>query len=865
MPEDDPPVASDSGGRKGGKRGKNGKKGGKASGACFKCGGEGHMARNCPEAQDGERADRNQTSETKGNKKGGKKGQKGARKGKKGGDAPPAAADSDDDDEDTADSRGVGANLPRAPKREAAPRRVAPSGEHTELAQGAIEALTSGAYECLICFSGIKTRQATWSCGKCYKIFHLSCTKQWGRSGTGGFRCPQCSEEHKHAPRQYLCFCGKVRDPQDDGYSTPHSCGDTCNKSRGVGCRHPCKEQCHPGPCPPCSEKAPLKSCHCGTEKYQLRCGEADPGRSCGKRCDKPLNCGQHTCALPCHLGECTPCEERYPQRCQCGKVVEEERLCDGAEITIVDGVAATFRCFDKCGKMKDCGKHKCTLGCHSGECPPCALTPELVDTCCCGKMPMSILTKKVRTSCTDTIPCCQAQCGKNESCEKHGCQLKCHEGECGPCKAQVTVQCGCKSSTLRVVCHKVPKEEDGPRATTEDDGDRPKVVWPPKCTRRCGAAKTCGRHKCNDVCCKSTTHQCTDLCRRKLDCGNHNCEERCHVGACAPCRHIVVEELACYCGAETLDPPQPCGTEPPACDRRCSRVPACGHDPAFHKCHHGDCPLCATRMEKRCAGDHSTVVVPCHVQNPTCPSECGKTLACKRHVCRKKCHAGTCPVKTEGTASCGGTCLEKLPCEHPCQKTCHEAKAGHTQQCTMKVKIKCTCGRKVEETLCHKFYAQMKALSGKKGGMGMITPTVPCDDSCKHEVRLDSMREALGIDKGRDSQTAFQQVGSLTPLTSWVFSHEAAIMMQKSPAHVKVVERSFQDLINGYTNTLMLPPMNDEKRRIVHELGAHYFINVISLDKENKSCQLTRTPHTKRPVPLLSEWMADPLELAQV
>lgn len=37
-------------------------------------------------------------------------------------------------------------------------------------------------------------------------------------------------------------------------------------------------------------------------------------------------------------------------------------------------------------------------------------------------------------------------------------------------------------------------------------------------------------------------------------------------------------DELACNCGATVLYPPIPCGTQPPECDKPCSRTHACSH-----------------------------------------------------------------------------------------------------------------------------------------------------------------------------------------------------------------------------------------------------------------------------------------------
>eukprot|EP01064_Diplonema_japonicum_P037926 TRINITY_DN9035_c0_g1_i1.p1 TRINITY_DN9035_c0_g1~~TRINITY_DN9035_c0_g1_i1.p1 ORF type:complete len:1055 (+),score=231.61 TRINITY_DN9035_c0_g1_i1:86-3166(+) len=861
------PVISESsgkGGKKGkggksGKGGKGGKKGGKSKGECFKCGGTGHMAKDCSEAERKPREDRGGKGR-KNNKECFKCGKEGHI--------------SRDCREDASGSEDEAAPAPRNLRKQQQTRAPArerhvevDTSQHTELAAESINGLVSGNYECLICFSGIRSREPTWSCKKCFKIFHLTCTKKWGRSGAGGFRCPQCSEVYPSVPNKYLCFCGKVREPVDDGYSTPHSCGDPCNKTRGVNCPHKCSELCHPGPCPPCGEKGPLKTCHCGNTEYTLQCGEDDPGKSCGETCNKLLNCGKHRCTEVCHSGACSPCGVSNVQACYCGGK-KENKPCEGQEEVLIDGIPRTFSCFEKCTKLRDCGKHNCGKECHYGECLPCELSPEDVTTCPCGKKSLFLLTKNKRTECTDTVATCTSQCGKRETCEAHACQSKCHEGPCPPCKAQVSVQCRCKATSVRMQCSVVTGLVNGNKKESQK--------WPPHCSRRCGAMKSCGRHKCSEVCCGTAkghpgaNHYCMEVCRRKLDCGRHNCEERCHPGACAPCRHIVVDEMKCRCGAEVLEPPQPCGTEPPRCAKKCSLGRECGHDTVPHECHYGDCPLCTERTEKECAGGHVKVVVPCHVQAPTCPATCEKMLVCGLHKCKKRCHAGACPVQkkkknddSEEVVSCGGQCGEKLPCDHPCTLDCHPTGTLHSKTCKAKVPVKCTCGRINSTMPCNKYYAEMRSMAGKKGGIGMMKPTLPCDDECDRVSRLDGMREAFGIDKARDPQLAFND--NLTPLTSVVYTHNLWLAQQQHPSFIRSVERTFHDYIVSVNQKHMMQPMNEEKRRLVIELGYYYNITVVMVDREpNRTCELSKNPNTLTPKPLLSEWEKDPLEMAQ-
>ena len=855
IPADNKPPRKGTGGKRSSGKGK-GKGKGKGyaaqSGACFKCGEEGHLARDCTSAGTSEGGKSREGGKGKG-RKGGKKG-----KGKGKGNRPPKATpekDCSDEDDDTLATSTSMVDVPDV-KRE-----PCDTSGHTELATDSIHCLTTGNYECIICVSAIRSAQPTWSCRKCFKIIHLSCTKEWARSGLEGFRCPQCSEEYPSAPKAYFCFCGKAKNPVDDGFSTPHSCGTTCGKQRGVGCPHKCPELCHPGPCPPCTELGVQTSCHCGKEVFRLRCGELDAGRSCGHPCSSTLNCGVHECKERCHSGECQPCGERFMQGCYCGAKLGD-RPCDGRMGVEISGVKRTYSCHQKCSKFRDCGKHMCERECHLGACATCELAPEKVDSCPCGKLPLTSLLKgSQRSSCTDPIPVCKSQCGKTESCEKHPCQKKCHEGDCGICRSQITVKCRCQATQPRIQCSTANRLRNGEIV----DGQK----WPPTCSRRCNATKTCGKHKCNSVCCATakggagTSHTCTEICKRKLACDTHHCEERCHPGACQPCRHMVLEDMICTCGFTILEPPQPCGTQLPQCPKPCTLIRDCGHESVPHECHFGDCPLCAERVEKKCAGDHVVLLVPCH-SNPTCNQECGKLLPCGRHKCSKKCHFNNCPSTSE--TSCGAVCNEPLACGHNCQSKCHDSKVGHSEICKTKVEVVCNCGRKTGHMLCHKYYKEMRAKAGPRGGLGLTKPTLACDDNCRHASRLDGMREALGIDKNQTSEQAFKGVGALTTLTEIVYSVPLWLAAQHHMSHVRFIEKTFQELLLQGTNTKMMPAMNEEKRRIVHQYGSYYNIQVQSVDQEpNRTCELTRNPTSAVPATLLSEWQEDSLQMAQV
>ena len=98
-----------------------------------------------------------------------------------------------------------------------------------------------------------------------------------------------------------------------------------------------------------------MAKCHCGTSApSSRRC--FDKAWSCGKPCKKILNCGQHTCPLPCHPGGCQPCQKTSVQWCQCRR---QQKQCQCA--------MPQWKCEERCNKKLKCGHHVCDLICHKG------------------------------------------------------------------------------------------------------------------------------------------------------------------------------------------------------------------------------------------------------------------------------------------------------------------------------------------------------------------------------------------------------------------------------------------------------------------------------------------------------------------
>lgn len=558
-----------------------------------------------------------------------------------------------------------------------------------DLAEILQEKLTSGKIECAICYNNIRPDASIWNCKRCHGPFHLRCIKQWVENNPinkqeekkqGGqlkfymWTCPKCNYCYSEEMPVYKCYCGKVQNPEHDSYSTPHSCGDICGKLRGASCVHPCNLQCHPGPCPPCNLLGKTKTCYCGKKRVQVKCSEPDTGIVCGDVCEKTLGCKKHKCSLDCHEGPCPPCKETQLRTCFCGK--EERALKCGIEV---------FSCEKICGKPLNCGNHKCVDICHDGPCKTCPYTPDKLKTCPCkNQLPLSALGAGNRKSCLDPIPSCGLPCGKKLPCG-HMCKSLCHVGDCPDCKELVEQQCRCEKSKRKIECCLATHGTEEDRIFT--------------CERVCKKMKSCGVHKCNTTCCNAVKgndpdgrHLCVKTCEKPLSCGKHTCDLFCHLGNCPPCPVIINQPLSCTCGAAVKNPPLQCGTPPPSCVKPCSRPRPCGH-PCLLKCHYDPCPPCHELVEKTCNCGRSKVKnVKCCME-VLCGKPCDNVFACG-HECGVVCHKGECDWE-KGKIGCGKRCSKLRVCGHPCAAPCHPDNPCPTEKCKVEIRLVCECGNR--------------------------------------------------------------------------------------------------------------------------------------------------------------------------
>ncbi|EFE31172.1 uncharacterized protein ARB_02041 [Trichophyton benhamiae CBS 112371] len=729
------------------------------------------------------------------------------------------------------------------------------------------EDISNNLYECPICTFELGPRSKVWSCRQCWTVFHLHCIKKWStnegsvhtrpRDQEQGddselpparqWRCPGCNLPQDTLPSGYTCWCEKEMDIRSVPGLPPHSCGQSCSRSR-EGCPHPCDSVCHAGPCAPCQAMGPVQSCYCGRHEIQKKCVDTDyvSGWSCKDTCEELLPCLQHICQRSCHEGLCGECEELVPARCYCGKVTsqilcnvkEEERESRNLEETWI----GSFTCPDVCGRLFDCGIHHCEKSCHPQDTLPshCPTAPDMVSHCACGKTKLADMDVEPREACTDPIPKCQKSCDKPLRCG-HPCPKPCHTGPCPPCYLTMDVSCMCGRTTAKTLCHQGKTEA-------------------PSCMRVCKATLNCGRHVCGEHCCTGerkaierlatkkklkslnvrqtdendieAEHICTRVCGKLLKCGTHECQELCHRGPCARCPEAIFHEITCNCGRSVLYPPLPCGTGPPACNFNCGRSKRCGHPQTPHNCHTDDesCPKCPFLTEKKClCGKKVLKNQPCWLVDARCGLVCGQELQCGSHTCKKECHRpGDCE---DSITSCQQQCGKiKKQCSHICTEPCHAPfPCPEKTPCQSKITVTCQCGRIKQEKRC--------GATKDKDRQGHEAPSsLPCDEECGRIQRNRTIASAFGLEVDPSSTATASEPLTLEnlPYSKETLDMYMELASSSSLSTMETYESKLYELARSMTDrSARFPPARANFRAFVHSLAEDWGFKSESLDPE--------------------------------
>ncbi|KAK4147924.1 uncharacterized protein C8A04DRAFT_8826 [Dichotomopilus funicola] len=710
-------------------------------------------------------------------------------------------------------------------------------------------------YECVICTNEVLRNSKVWSCPVCWTVTHLHCVKKWHTNQMKekeenqrpnqpeGWRCPGCNSSLVEQPGPHRCWCGKDTDPKPIAGLPPHTCGQSCSKTKAT-CPHQCSLMCHAGPCPPCTLMGPAQPCFCGKHTSTKRCAETDYGKgwSCQELCGDLLPCGEHSCDQPCHAGLCGSCEIPMLSSCYCGKE-KGEIACnkrddilesfnhrqlkpslapDDDEVLEADDqwFEGSFRCDNICGRPFDCGTHTCQKPCHAQdeEAAHCPLSPDVVTHCPCGKTLLTSMSAASRKSCEDPIPHCDKPCNKVLACG-HLCLDECHTGPCAPCPQYADIPCRCGRTTNRSACHQ---------------GN----IAHPHCFRVCKAQLNCGRHECGERCCSGEKvaaerrkhkrnvnvkyepeHICLQVCGRQLKCGNHACQQLCHKGPCASCPEAIFDEINCACGRTVLQPPQPCGTRPPECRFPCRRASPCGHPSIEHQCHPEDtpCPKCPYLMEKPCVCGKKTLKnQPCWFGGAQCGLPCGEALKCGNHKCRKACHKpGECEDAGIPGTHCSQLCGKaRKSCGHPCAEECHAPDScRETKPCQFKTFITCPCQRRKQEVRC-----QATILNPSVARESALR----CDDECDRLQRNRKLAEALHIDPNThtDDHIPYSDttLKKFRENVNWAQEQERELRVFANAPEVKRIR---------------FKPMPSHRRAFLHALAEDFGLDSESQDPE--------------------------------
>ena len=687
--------------------------------------------------------------------------------------------------------------------------------------------LNRGQLECLVCCEYIRELNYTWSCSNCHHVLHLKCVKKWAKSSQAenGWRCPACRNVSLTIPEDYLCFCGKTVAPEWNRRDVAHSCGEVCGRTLSKDtCPHRCTLLCHPGPCPQCTAMV-ARYCGCGKTSQTVQCCTRKL-LQCDAVCGKDLNCGEHKCESKCHHGECANCEKTIEQACYCGK--------NKREVTCQKNVPLVYSCETTCDKLLECGNHTCAKLCHADSCESCSLTPEKITTCCCGQTPLT----EDRQTCLDPVPVCDKICSKNLKCgqpnDPHKCKANCHQGECPVCDLTTDVKCRCGNMDRELDCKDL---------TTKADDAR--------CEKRCIKKRSCGKHRCNQLCCIEVEHICPLVCSKTLSCGRHKCEQSCHKGRCQPCWRSSFDELYCECGAAVIVPPVPCGTRRPVCDRPCSRQHSCGHE-VLHNCHsEATCPPCTVLTQRWCHGKHELrKAVPCYVTEISCGLPCNKPISCGRHKCITICHSG--PCEKPGHQCTQPCATPREMCGHICAAPCHDGKCPDTP-CKEMVKVTCQCGHRTMSRVCaenSKEYQRIASciLASKMADMQLghsvnleevfgqgakkqnQLKTLECNDECKIIER--NRKLALGLQIVNPDLSA-----KLMPRYSDFMKQWA----KKDPHFCQMVHDKLTELVQlaktskQKSRSYSFDSMNKDKRHLIHESCEHFGCESQAYDQEPK------------------------------
>ncbi|KAL2184615.1 hypothetical protein L209DRAFT_735699 [Thermothelomyces heterothallicus CBS 203.75] len=384
-------------------------------------------------------------------------------------------------------------------------------------------------------------------CGRPFDCGHHTCQKPCHVQDEGAAHCPLSPDVVTHCP------CGKTPldsmplEPRKSCQDPVPHCKKPCNKV--LACGHLCPDECHIGPCAPCTQYADI-SCRCGRTTVRSVChqGNVSPPL-CFRICRAQLNCGRHECGEHCCPGEKAAAERRKQKR-SVNENYEPEHIC-----------------LQVCGRRLKCGKHTCQQLCHKGPCMSCpeAIFDEI--SCACGRTVL-----QPPQPCGTRPPECRFLCTRPRPCGHPSVEHQCHpdDASCPRCPFLMEKPCICGKKVLK---------------------NQPCWFEEGRCGLPCGKKLKCGIHECGKSCHKpgecedagiSGPH-CSQPCGKVRKSCEHTCADQCHAPypcmedkpcqsktfITCPCQHRK-QEVRCQA---TLLNPFPTKESILKCDDECLRL----------------------------------------------------------------------------------------------------------------------------------------------------------------------------------------------------------------------------------------------------------------------------------------------------
>ncbi|AAS51707.2 ADL213Wp [Eremothecium gossypii ATCC 10895] len=359
-------------------------------------------------------------------------------------------------------------------------------------------------------FACDRMREVPYSCGK--HSFHEKCIAP--PSLPKRTPCPYSPENCTTCPcgKTQLAELGSTRTACTDHIS---SCGKVCGKQLSCG-NHTCPMTCHDGNCmDPCLVITEQK-CACEQRRFLVPC-QFPHSPSCTAKCESLMSCRRHRCAERCCSGRPHSVKRNSRRR--------RESPDDESE------VEAQHVCLKDCNRVLLCGIHMCNYKCHAGKCPPCLESDSNDLICPCGK---TIVPAPVR--CGTKLPRCTHPC-RNSLLDTWPCghsppSHNCHplDEPCPPCTITVKKTCRCGKNEIRTFCY-------------NDDVS---------CSRPCKKPLSYCNHFCQVPChsdgqCQQTCKQACGLPRKACE---HVCKAKCHGHtACPESPCTEKKTITCSCG----------------------------------------------------------------------------------------------------------------------------------------------------------------------------------------------------------------------------------------------------------------------------------------------------------------------------